>query len=206
MARLSALIVRISASGPGFALVLAVAAGALFGLLLPIGAAIAALTGGLPPFDLQNSLEAGQVFAELPAWPPAAFRLYYAFAAVDFVFPLAAGLAVAAVAAFGLRRLSPRAFGGAQRRSLFALLLAGTVFDWLENLGALAVVTAWPTELEPAAVLLVAAKRAKLAAVTAQNVVAGGLLLAGLAASGARAWTRRRDRERAGMIDKENGA
>jgi hypothetical protein len=174
----NALIVRISGSPRLFLGVTALAFGSLFGVLLPLGDAIAARTGGLPPFDLQNTLNSATVLEQLEAWTPAATRRYYLFAAVDFVFPLTAALFQGAVAAFALRRLSARLFAVADRHALFALFLAAALFDWLENAGALAVVVAWPAELRPAAAMLVSAKQAKLLAVTVQNGVAGALLVA----------------------------
>ncbi len=53
---------------------------------------------GAPTPDTQNALTLPQATAQLAAWDDGTTRLYAGFAAVDFVFPLAASLVLAVVA------------------------------------------------------------------------------------------------------------
>lgn len=186
-ARLQGLIIAISASGLAFAAVLLLAV-ASFATLAWIGAGFPAVAAGATPFDLQNDLAPADVYAQLAGWSDAARRRYYAFSAVDWVFPASAGLALAATSAFCLRRSLPRAYSFVTTRRLLPLLLVPTVFDWLENLLAVATVAAYPAGSQALALGLVAAKRAKLAAL----FPAQGLMLGLLAYTAAHALVRRR--------------
>ncbi len=120
------------------------------------------VTAGDVPFDMQNTLQPGQIFSQLEGYTDRAFDLYRTFQAVDYLFPLFAGLLLATVCAFSLRMASPRYYATAVNKNLFVLLLIPTVFDWLENLSLLRVITAWPQQAELAASLAVVAKMAKL--------------------------------------------
>ena len=175
-AHLQAIIVAISASGPAFAVVLALAVGS-FAALNRIAAGFPPLAGGALPFDLQNGLAVADVYAQLAGWSPGARSRYYAFSAVDWLFPLAAGLFLAATVAFCLRRSLPRAWDWVTARRLLPLLLVGTACDWLENVFALLAVALYPAESPLLAVGLVAAKRAKLAALLPSQGLMLGLLL-----------------------------
>jgi hypothetical protein len=191
-ARLQAIIVAIAASGPAYAVVLAVALGS-FVALNRIAAGFPPLAGGALPFDLQNGLAVADVYAQLAGWSPGARTRYYAFSAVDWLFPLAAGLFLAATVAFCLRRSLPRAWSWVTRRQLLPLLLLGTACDWLENVFALLAVGLYPQESPLLAVGLVVAKRAKLAALFPSQ----GLMLGLLAWTAAQALLRRRAPPRA---------
>jgi hypothetical protein len=175
-ARLQAIIVAVASSGPAFALVLALAVGSFVGLDR-IAAGFPPLAGGALPFDLQNGLAVADVYAQLAAWSPAARTRYYAFSAVDWLFPLAAGLFLAATVAVCLRRSLPRAWAWVTGRQLLPLLLLATACDWLENVFALLAVGLYPLESPLLALGLVAAKRAKLAALFPSQGLMVGLLL-----------------------------
>lgn len=137
------------------------------------------VTGGDVPFDMQNTLQSGQIFSQLEGYTDRAFDLYMRFQTVDYFFPLFAGLLLATVCAFSLRAASPRLYAAAAQRNLFVLLLIPTVFDWLENLSLLYVVNAWPNQAELGAKLAVIAKMAKLGSMGIAFVVTLVLLLWG---------------------------
>jgi hypothetical protein len=175
-AALQRLIVRISATGTWYVAVLVVAVGS-FMALMRIGAAFPAVAAGAGPFDLQNGLAAGDVYRQLSGWTPAARQLYFLFSAVDWVFPLAAGLGLAATIAFCLRTSAPRAYAWLSGRTLLPLLLAPTAFDWLENIFAVAAVATYPQGPAWLPAALVAAKRAKLAGLAVVQPMMFGLVL-----------------------------
>jgi hypothetical protein len=187
MRQLNDLIIRCSQSWRLFLLSVIVAFGSLFAVFGPIQIAFAELTGGLTPFDFQNSLSVEQIFEQLAVWNEAAVQLYYAFSFVDFFFPFFAGLFLASIAAFSLRHLAPRLYDRVARRRLFVLLMLGPAFDWLENLCALFVIGRYPAEMTAAAGLLVVAKQGKLAAVMLTQLIAFSLLVL---AAGRWGWTR----------------
>jgi len=137
------------------------------------------VTAGDVPFDMQNTLQSGQIFNQLEGYTERAFDLYMRFQAVDYFFPLFAGLLLATICAFSLRMASPRLYTAAGEKNLFVLLLIPTVFDWLENLNLLYVVSVWPNQAELAAKLAVAAKMAKLGSTGLAMLVTLALLLWG---------------------------
>lgn len=136
--------------------------GASLGALLQISARFPAISDGNVPFDMQNDLTAEQVFGQLPAYSEQAFTTYYAFQAIDFAFPLLAGLFLAAAFAFGLRHTAPRWYAIAVAKNLLVLMLLATLFDYLENISFLTVISIWPAQAEAAAQLGIFAKKAKL--------------------------------------------
>lgn len=142
-----------------------------------ITAGFPAVSSGNVPFDMQNNLEPTQVFEQLNGYTEQAFADYYLFQAIDFAFPLFAGLFMAAVCAFALRHAAPRWYTIAVDRKLILLLLLATVFDYLENLNFLWVITAWPEPAELAAQLGVLAKKAKLTCMYTGFGIAALLLL-----------------------------
>jgi hypothetical protein len=161
---------------------------------------LTAITGEFPeaaagnvPFDMQNTLQPGQIYSQLDGYTDRAFDLYATFQIVDYFFPLFAGLLLATICAFSLRMASPGLYATAVNRNLFLLLLIPTCFDWLENLNLLCVVTAWPKQVELAATLAVAAKMAKLGSMGIAFLVTLLLLL-----WGAYGWVSRRARNSAG--------
>lgn len=158
---LNQLIIRISKSTW---LYMAVFAG-FFGTLqalLRIGERFREHAAGSVPFDLQNQLTVEQIFAQLAAYTEEAFQLYHVFTAIDFFFPLFAGLFLGATVAFLLRHSVPRWYSIAEEKNLFVLFLLATLFDWLENISLLGVLAGYPNELSTIATLAVAAKMGKL--------------------------------------------
>ncbi|MBT8422897.1 MAG: hypothetical protein HKN56_03125 [Gammaproteobacteria bacterium] len=139
------------------------------------------LSGGYPPFDMQNDLTPAGIYTQLPTYSEQAFSSYYIFQAIDFAFPLFAGLFLAAVFAFGLRHAAPHWYSVAVARNLLVLILLATLFDYLENLNLLAVVSAWPDQAGTAAQLGVLAKQAKLACMYTANGLTALVLLAAAA-------------------------
>lgn len=174
--RLNQLVIRISTSGWLFIATTVVAFGSL-GILNQIGAAFPAHAGGAQPFDLQNGLTTGQVFAQIAGYTEQARRLYYLFTAIDYVFPLAAGLFLAAAGAFGLRHGLPAIYATLAQRQLFPLFLLGSAFDWCENVAALTAIVGYPDAPAVVPALLVGAKRLKLFFVLLTNGLVAVLLL-----------------------------
>ncbi len=162
MNALNQFIIRISKSGWQYVLVFAGFFGTLQALLR-ISEHFAELAAGAVPFDLQNQLTVEQIFAQLAGYTEEAFRLYYFFTAIDFFFPLFAGLFLGATIAFLLRHSVPRWYAIAEQKNLFVLFLLATLFDWLENITLLSVIAGYPNELSTIATLAVAAKMGKLA-------------------------------------------
>lgn len=174
---LNKLIIRVSGNGWLFAATAIVFVVSLR-LLMQIGESFPAVAGGAQPFDLQNALTGEQVLQQLAGYTAEARRQYYLFTAVDYVFPFAAGLFLAAIAAFCLRRSFPAAYTAVAERALFPLLMAGSLFDWCENIAALAAILSWPDTSAGVATALVTAKRLKLTLVIATQLLVALLLLA----------------------------
>ena len=134
--------------------------------------------GGAVPFDMQNSLTPKMIFEQLAGYTDEAYRLYYVFTAVDYFFPLFAGLMLATVTAFALRHASERGYRIALEKNLFVLLLVPTALDWMENLMLITAIQAWPAQLNVVAVLAVAAKWGKLGSLVVAFALSFGLLVA----------------------------
>jgi len=149
-------------------------------LLFGIEKTFPALTAGDVPFDMQNTLQASQVFEQLAGYSPEAFAAYYRFEAVDFAFPLFAGLFLASLLTFSLRHAAPGWYASAVKHKLLVLVLLATVFDYLENLNFLWAVSAWPDQVHMAAQLGVLAKKAKLACMYTSFTLTGLFLLIAL--------------------------
>lgn len=177
MQSLNDLMLRFSRSWPLFLLAALVTFGSLYLFTGVIGPRFTELTGGSPPFDLQNTLTVDQVYEQLPNYPDEAKRLYYLFSAIDFAFPLFANLFLAAIAAFSLRYLWPAGYDWVTARRLWVLLLLPALFDWAENVFALTVITNSGQELRTVAALLIYAKLGKLSLVAVAQLLAWGLLL-----------------------------
>lgn len=158
----------------------------MFGLQ-QITARFPAVTAGDIPFDMQNELKPAQIFAQLDGYTEQAFELYAIFQAIDYVFPVVAGLFLAAVCAFALRHASPALYQTAADKNLFLLLLVPTAFDFMENFSLLRVMTAWPEPAQLAANMAVFAKFGKLNSMNIAFVLTGTLLL-----WAATAWLKRR--------------
>lgn len=168
-------------------LLLFVAQMSTFQLMNRITARFPDVTADDIPFDMQNDLTAPAIFEQLAGYSDEAFRLYYQFQALDYLFPVFAGLFLASLFAFGLRHAAPGWYAIASARNLLVLMLAPTLFDYLENIHLLWVVMAWPDISDTVAQLAVAAKRAKLACLYLAFAATGAALLAALLQ-----WARRR--------------
>jgi len=149
-------------------------------LLLFIGEKFKPYANGAVPFDLQNSLTSAEIFSQLDGYTDQAFVLYYVFTAIDYVFPLLAGLFLASICAYVLRHSLPRWYETALQKNLFVLLLIPALFDWLENMALLATIIAFPNELSSAADAAVVVKQIKLATTYTAQAATALLLLAGL--------------------------
>jgi hypothetical protein len=177
LSALNRLIIRVSASG-WLVLASAVVAFACLSAMNRIAAGFPAVAGGATPFDLQNELTAAQVLQQLAGYTDAARSQYFVFTAIDYVFPFAAGLFLAGLSAFALRRAFPGAYAAMVARRLLPLLMLGTLFDWSENIAAVTAMLAWPETTQGMAIALVTAKRLKLTCVLLSNTLALLLLLA----------------------------
>lgn len=179
LTKLNSFIIDISTSWWKFLLVLATQVLTMRIMMGWINPQFPDVSGGHLPFDMQNDLTVEQIFGQLETYTDRAFELYTIFQAVDYIFPLAAGLVLATICAFGLRNTSEKYYAIAKEKNLFLLILIATVFDWLENLNLLCVVIGWPEQINLAAQLAVIAKQGKLASMNFSFAVTGILLLTG---------------------------
>jgi hypothetical protein len=186
LGRLQDLIVRISKTWWLYLIVLLLFTGSLQALLR-IGERFPAHAAGEAPFDLQDDLQAAQVYPQLAGYTDQARELYYAFTLIDYAFPLFAGLFIAATVASALRYGAPRFYAVLVARKLLPLLMLATAFDWLENVVAVWIIASYPPGNSWLPGLLVAAKKCKLAFMWFGT---GAMLLAVLAA--AATWLGRR--------------
>ena len=145
--------------------------------LTRIGKKFPAFAGGAVPFDLQNDLRADQVYAQLAGYTQPARELYYAFTLIDYAFPFFAGLFITATVAFALRNGLPRVYAAVLSRKLLLVLMLPTAFDWLENVLAVSAILVYPTEVRWLPLLLVAAKKCKLATLVVGNVTMAVVVL-----------------------------
>ncbi len=187
---LNRLIAGLSQRPWAFVTVLAIAVATLLALFR-IGSAFAVEAGGYLPWDLQNALKPAEVSVQLAQYTDEARRLYGMFFVVDMVFPLAGGLAFAAIIAFGLRQISPPVYSRIDQRKLWPVLLVATAFDWAENVTALALIAGDTTDAGVLPQVMVAAKRAKLATLFAIQAIATLLLVAALVKMGWQRFARR---------------
>jgi hypothetical protein len=146
-------------------------------LLTAIGERFRPLAGGVLPFDLQNGLTPVDVYTQLASYTPQAVQLYWLFNAIDYVFPLFAGLFVVATTAFALRYARPAWYARLVSGRWLLWLLLASAFDWAENLTAIVTITWYPDEVAALPVLLVTFKQAKLAGIAFSNGVMGLALL-----------------------------
>ena len=176
LGRLQEFVVRISRSWWLYLVVLFLFAGSLQALTR-IGEKFPAFAGGAIPFDLQNDLRADQVYTQLAGYTEPARELYYAFTLIDYAFPFFGGLFIAATVAFALRNGMPGVYSAVLSRKLLLVLLLPTAFDWLENVSAVSAILLYPTEVRWLPLLLVAAKKCKLATLVVSNVAMAGVVL-----------------------------
>lgn len=162
--RLQNLVIRVSQTWWLYLGVVLLFAGSLLSLLR-IGEKFPAHAAGNLPFDLQNALAPAEVYPQLGTWTESARELYYAFTLIDYAFPFFAGLFIAATAAFAMRTSLPGWYAALTARNLLPVFMLGTLFDWLENLAALGVISLYPAEFGWLPVVLVLAKKLKLACV-----------------------------------------
>ncbi len=161
MSWLQGLLLRCSRSPLAFIAAVLVFCLSFFGLFR-ITAAFAEVTGGFQPFDMQNALDVDGVLAQLPLYTGDSRRLYAWFAATDFVFPAVGGLVVGGAAAFLMRHGLPSVYARFEARRGFVLFLLPTLFDFLENVAALAVIFRAPPPSQPLATILVVFHQLKL--------------------------------------------
>jgi hypothetical protein len=173
------LAIRVSRTWWLYLLVVALFAGSLVALNR-IGDAFPAHAAGMAPFDLQNDLQASQVYPQIAGYTDRARELYLAFTAIDYGFPFFAGLFIMATLAAALRYAAPGLYTAMVSRTLLPLPMLATVCDWLENVAAAAAVWLYPAELSGLPVALVLAKKAKLAVAGAANLAMGLAVLAAL--------------------------
>lgn len=188
LGRLQDLVLRVSRTWWLYLIVVVLFAGSLLALIR-IGEMFPAVAAGAVPFDLQNDLQVSEVYAQLAGYTPQARELYYAFTTIDYAFPFFAGLFLAATTAFALRNSVPRFYEALVARRLLLVLMVAAVFDWLENLAATATIALYPAEFAWLPVLLVIAKKFKLAFALFSN---GAMLAAVLLATAFWLFRRRR--------------
>lgn len=152
---------------------------ALLGML-QVGKSFRSKTG-FRPFDFQGELTVASIEKQLPAYTPDAIRLYDWIAALDFAFPLLGGLLWVLVLVAALRLGWPALLQGMRGRYWLLLPFAGTLCDWAENVFNLTAIHAYPPLSPDIASLIVAAKQAKMAAVTTTGFVVIAIFLIGLA-------------------------
>lgn len=175
LSALNRMIIRVSGNGWLFLCATIVMVGSLLALLR-IGQAFAAQAAGAQPFDMQMALTSDEAMMQLAFYTDEARRLYALFTTVDFVFPFAAGLFLAATGAFCLRRSFPRLYSKLADRRLLPLFMLGSFFDWAENLAAISLIWSQAHPPEALAIALVFAKRAKLVFVTTAQLTVVALL------------------------------
>jgi hypothetical protein len=107
-------------------------------LLFQLEARFTALTG-LQVFDTQNDLTVTRLLEQRALYVGEAREAYLHFAAIDFVFPFVASLALATLWAFLAQRQQHPWLEALRRRRLYLLPFAVTVFDYGENVALLRV-------------------------------------------------------------------
>lgn len=188
LGRLQDLAIRISRTWWLYLIVLVLFTGSLQALIR-IGERFPEYAAGAAPFDLQNDLQASQVYPQVADYTEQARQLYYAFTLIDYAFPFFAGLFITATVAFALRYGRPRLYEVLVARRLLPVLMLATAFDWLENVAAISTIVMYPAEISWLPGLLVFAKKCKLGFSLFSN---GAMLLAVLTAAGA--WVARQFR------------
>jgi len=176
---LNNLVIHVSHSGGLFIFSAILAFGSLFIVFFNINDAFEIIVGA-QLFDFQNDLTTERIFEQLPNYSESAVALYYAFVFVDFLFPFFAALTIASASAFAIRYLSSRWYGKINELNLFTLYFVPTLFDWCENISAIAVISAYPNEFTLVAGVLVLAKKGKLATVMTINLIGSAFLLLAL--------------------------
>lgn len=117
---------------------------ASFAILFALEDQFEALTG-IPVYDTQNALTTTQILEQLPLYQGEALNAYLRFAAFDFVFPLVSAVFIAVVCTLLLRLNRLKIAQTLLRWRLPLVVLLITLFDYLENVGLLAVLAAAPS-------------------------------------------------------------
>jgi hypothetical protein len=110
-----------------------------FNILFSLEARFETLTG-LPVLDTQNDLSREQILEQIPLYVGEAQNAYLLFAAYDFVFPLISAFFIAVIQTWLLKHNNSSLGQKLRDWNLPLLVFLVTVFDWLENLGILAIV------------------------------------------------------------------
>jgi hypothetical protein len=164
-------------------LILAMLTGILAWIVVVIiGGQFAAATSGLKPFDLQPTLQATDIPAQLPRYTSESRRIYARFFAVDFLLPLAAYGMMVLLWVRLLARAAPGWYARSPWVALFPCL--PMLCDWGENLAFLGLILAWPRELPWLAQLATWLHSGKFI-----GLMAGNLGLLAFGAGALRAWT-----------------
>lgn len=152
---------------------------ALLLAMLQIAQSFRSITG-FEPFDFQPELTVAAIERQLPSYTADAIALYDWMALLDFGFPLLGGMLWTLLLIAGLRLGWPAILQGTRARYWLALPFAGTLCDWAENILSLNAIHGYPPLAPGAAALIVYAKQAKMAAVTATGIVVIAIFLIGL--------------------------
>jgi len=149
---------------------------ASFGILFSLEDQFEALTN-VPTFDTQNDLTAELVLQQLPLYTGEARDAYLRFATFDFVFPLVAGIFVTVLWTLLMRLNTWRLPQQLLLWNVPLLVLLITLWDWLENVSFLMILSTGAT---PSPALINAAlffKRLKLTWLSLNGAVISGLIL-----------------------------
>lgn len=102
------------------------------------------MTGGLAFMDMQPTLTPTKIFAQIPTYTPDTVAYYIVWSLFDYLWPFVTFTTMLFICAWLLKFLSDKW----QQR--FWLLVASAyitvIFDWLENLGFIALVLGLPAE------------------------------------------------------------
>jgi hypothetical protein len=104
----------------------------------------AKVTHGYIPLDLQFPLTVDGIFEQLPAYNSASKSWYQIFAFIDFVFPPLASLFVVMLWGVIIKYYASPLLLSLGMRGWLLLPMISALLDWLENIGLLYVVHAFP--------------------------------------------------------------
>ncbi|MBM4196925.1 MAG: hypothetical protein FJ197_07485 [Gammaproteobacteria bacterium] len=134
-----------NATAPRIGLCLALAAASLAMMAGVLTPAFEQAAGGMRPFDLNFGLTAEVMYQQLPAYTDRARLLYLAFAAVDYVYPVAAAGFFALLWAWMFKRAGSSFADRVAGSGILAVPFLHTAIDWAENAGFLFVIFSYPT-------------------------------------------------------------
>ncbi len=133
-----------------------------FQLLFGLEDRFKALTG-LPTYDTQNDLTATKLLDQLGLYQGDALAAYYRFAVYDFVFPSVAGLFVAVVVSWLLKRNPTPLAGRLLAAKVPLIVFVGTLCDFGENFGLLSILQIGAAVPDSVLQVTILFKRLKLA-------------------------------------------